>query len=96
MSAREIEEQARAQDADLGDYRRWVIQMQNETRYPYWKTRALVEFAQIKEDPNKEPCRMLDAHKLIYDGQQQFKRGNLSTAQDLLYHGNGKVSATAQ
>ncbi len=64
--------------------------MQNETRYPYWKTRALVEFAQIKEDPNKEPCRMLDAHKLIYEGQQQFKRGNLSTAQDLLFHGMEK------
>ena len=33
---------------------------------------------------------MIDAHKLIYDGQIQFKKGNLSTAQDLLYHGMEK------
>jgi hypothetical protein len=90
MNDAEIVEQARAIDADLGDYRRWVIQMQSETRYPYWKTRALVEFAQIKDESNKEPCRMVDAHKLIYDGQQQFKKGNLSTAQDLLYRGMDK------
>ncbi len=90
MNYQEIAEQAKAQDADLGDYRRWVQQMQNETRYPYWKTRALVEFAQIKEQGDKEPCRMIDAHKLIYDGQQQFKKGNLSTAQDLLYRGMEK------
>ena len=33
---------------------------------------------------------MIDAHKLIYDGQQQFKRGNLSVAQDLLVRGMTK------
>jgi hypothetical protein len=90
MTPKEIVEQAQAQDADVGDYRRWVVQLQNETRYQYWKTRALVEFAQIKEEGNQEPCRMIDAHKLIYDGQQQFKKGNLSTAQDLLLHGMQK------
>jgi hypothetical protein len=90
MTPKEIIEQAQAQDADVGDYRRWVVQLQNETRYQYWKTRSLVEFAQIKEEGNQEPCRMIDAHKLIYDGQQQFKKGNLSTAQDLLLHGMQK------
>src|SRR5580700_8053625 len=85
MNPREIVEQANAQDEEIADYRRWVIQMQSETRYPYWKTRAQVEFAQVKEETDKEPCRMIDAHKLIYDGQIQFKKGNLSTAQDLLY-----------
>src|SRR5580704_520369 len=90
MTPKEIIEQAQAQDADVGDYRRWVVQLQNETRYQYWKTRSLVEFAQIKEEGNQEPCRMIDAHKLIYDGQQQFKKGNLSTAQDLLFRGMEK------
>lgn len=90
MTSAEIVEQAKAQDADLGDYRRWVVQMQNETRFPYWKTRSQVEFAQVKEKPNEEPCRMIDAHKLIYDGQIQFKKGNLSTAQDLLLRGMQK------
>ncbi len=90
MGPREIIEQAQAQDADVADYRRWVVQLQNETRYQYWKTRSLVEFAQIKEEPAQEPCRMIDAHKLLYDGQQQFKKGNLSTAQDLLFHGMQK------
>jgi hypothetical protein len=90
MTPLEIVEQAQAQDADVADYRRWVIQMQNETRYQYWKTRSLVEFAQIKEAANQEPCRMIDAHKLIYDGQLQFKKGNLSTAQDLLHRGMEK------
>jgi hypothetical protein len=90
MSSSEIAEQAKAQDADLGDFRRWVIQMQSETRYPYWKTRAYAEFEPVKDSKDKEPCRLLDAHKLIYDGEQQFKRGNLSTAQDLLYRGMEK------
>lgn len=90
MSPSEIIEQARMLDADVGDYRRWVVQMQNETRYLYWKTRAAVECAQIKDTGDKEFCRMIDAHRLIYDGQQQFKKGNLSTAQDMLIRGMSK------
>ena len=90
MNAQDIVEQARLQDADLADYRRWVIQMQNETRYPYWKTRALVEFAPIKDSSTKETIRLLDAHKLIYEGQLQFKKGNLSGTQKLLYQGMDK------
>lgn len=90
MNDAAIAEQARVRDVDLADYRHWVIQMQSETRYPYWKTRAQVEFAQVKSESGKEPIRMVDAHKLIYDGQQQFKRGNLSPAQDLLYRGMEK------
>ena len=90
MSYQEIVEQAKAQNADLGDYRRWVLQMQNETRYPYWKTRASSSSLRSRSKETKSPCRMIDAHKLIYDGQQQFKKGNLSTAQDLLYRGMEK------
>jgi len=80
MSIRDMEEEAKTQGADPIQYRNWVMHMQNETRYPYWKTRSQVESAQM----------MVEAHKLIYDGQQQFRKGNLSTARDLLIRGMEK------
>lgn len=77
MSPRDIEEEAKNLDADLGEYRRWVGQIQNETRYPYWKTRSQVESAKL----------MIDAHRNIYEGEKEFRKGNLSGANDLLFKG---------
>ena len=77
MSPRDMEEAAKEQHAELPEYRNYVIRMLDQTRYPYWKVRAQVE---AKQD-------LVQAHKLIYDGQQQFRKGNLSTARDLLYKG---------
>jgi hypothetical protein len=51
--------------------------MQNETRYPYWKARSLAESAQL----------MIDAHRLIYDGEKQFVKGSLQTARESLFRG---------
>ena len=39
---------------------------------------------------------MVDAHKLIYDGQKAVQTGNLPTAQDLLYQRDGEVPAAVR
>jgi hypothetical protein len=80
MSTRDIEEEANAQQQDFVEYKNWVVRMQNETRYHYWKTRSQVESAQL----------MSKAHKLIYDGEHEFRKGNLSGAQDTLFAGMQK------
>ncbi len=77
MTQRDMQEVAEAQGKDSDEYTRWVLRMQNETRYPYWKFRAQAESAKL----------MVDAHKLIYDGEKQFVKGNLSTARDSLFRG---------
>ncbi|HXY32736.1 MAG TPA: hypothetical protein VEI07_00830 [Planctomycetaceae bacterium] len=77
MTERDMQEAAEGQNADVDEYTRWVLRMQNETRYPYWKFRSQAESAKL----------MVDAHRLIYDGERQFVKGNLSTARDLLFRG---------
>jgi hypothetical protein len=77
MTAHEIEDQATTQNLDVNDFKHWVSRMRDESRYVYWKTRAQVEAAQV----------MVEAHKSIYDGQQSFRKGNLSAARDLLFKG---------
>jgi len=72
-----MEEMAEAQGKDVEEFTHWVLRMQNETRYPYWKFRAQAESAKL----------MVDAHRLIYDGEKQFVKGNLSTARDQLSKG---------
>jgi hypothetical protein len=77
MAERDMRETAEAQGADPEEYSHWVLRMQNETRYPYWKKRAEVESAQ----------QMVDAHKLIYDGEKKFVQGSLATSRELLLRG---------
>jgi hypothetical protein len=77
MSERDMTENAERAGVDAEEYTRWVLRMQNETRYLYWKFRAQAESAKL----------MVDAHKLIYDGEKQFVKGNLSTAADMLFRG---------
>jgi hypothetical protein len=77
MSAKEIEDEAQAQNRDYEEFNKWVLQMQNETRYPYWKERSKAESAKL----------MVDAHKLIYDGEHDFVRGKLKTAKEQLFQG---------
>jgi hypothetical protein len=78
MTPRDIEEEAKAQNvADLGEYRGYVLRMLDQTRYPNWKVRAQAEAAK----------KMVEAHKLIYDGQNQFRKGNLSASREMLFKG---------
>jgi hypothetical protein len=74
MSEKDMQEAA---EGDVQEFTHWVLRMQNETRYPYWKFRAQAESAQL----------MVDAHRLIYDGEKQFVQGKLSTARDFLQRG---------
>ncbi len=87
MDPQTIADEARNQNVDPVEFRNWVIRMQNETRYPYWKLRALVEGQPSVDKNNKPVPSMVEAHRLIYDGQQQFKKGNLSGSRDLLFRG---------
>src|SRR5262249_40436011 len=77
MTEQDIRDDARAQNIDVDELRDMVIRMHGETRYPYWKARSLAEAARV----------MIDAHKAIYDGQLQFRKGNLKTARELLLQG---------
>jgi hypothetical protein len=77
MTPKDFEEEATARNVDYNEFANWVIRMQNETRYPYWKFRAQAESASL----------MVDAHRLLYDGQKQFIKGNLPKAKDLLFRG---------
>jgi hypothetical protein len=77
MSPRDVDEAAQTQGADAEEFSRWLMKMHNETRYPYWKFRSQAESAKL----------MVDAHRLIYDGEKQFTKGYLSTARDLLFRG---------
>jgi hypothetical protein len=77
MTERDMQEAAEGQGTDVEEFTHWVLRMQNETRFPYWKFRAQAESAQL----------MVDAHRLIYDGEKQFVQGKLSTARDSLLRG---------
>jgi hypothetical protein len=77
MTERDMTETAEAQGKDVDEFTKWVMRMHNETRYPYWKFRSQAESAKL----------MVDAHKLIYDGEHKFAEGKISTARDLLFRG---------
>jgi hypothetical protein len=77
MQPRDVQEASAAQNTDPDEFEHWVMRMQNETRYPYWKFRSQAESAQL----------MVDAHKLIYDGEKLFVQGKLPQAKDMLFRG---------
>jgi hypothetical protein len=77
MTERDMQEAAEGQGTDVEEFTHWVLRMQNETRFPYWKARSLAESAQL----------MVDAHRMIYDGEKKFVQGNLSTAREMLMRG---------
>ena len=87
MSPKVIEEEAKAQNADVREYRSWVLRMLEQTRYPYWKIRAQAEASPSTDKDGKSLPSMVEAHRLIYEGQKQFRGGNLSAARDSLYRG---------
>lgn len=77
MSEQEAEDLAEQTGADAESIRHWVNRYQNTANYRYWRTRALAE---------SEP-ETVAAHRDIYEGQQLFKEGRLSRAQEKLFSG---------
>lgn len=72
MTDAEIKDLAKTPD-DVAWLRRAVNQYQNMTNYRYWRTRALCE---------AEP-QTADAHWLLFAAKEQYRKQNLSKAQEL-------------
>ncbi|NOX55310.1 MAG: hypothetical protein GXP27_12910 [Planctomycetes bacterium] len=81
---KDIHELAQENGVDESVIRHWLDRTQNVTNYRYWRTRALWE---------SEP-ETVAAHRMLYDGEQAFKRGELDQAQKLLEEGLKKLSET--
>lgn len=58
---------------------RWLKHYQNTTNYRYWRTRAQSEGQQ----------ETAEAHQLIHEGEQLYKRGELDAALPILQRGMG-------
>jgi len=60
-----------------------VSNYQNMNNYRYWRTRALAE----------REKNTVDAHRLLYEGEQKFNSGEFETAEKLLLEGMRKYEA---
>lgn len=65
---------------DVADVKRLVSSYQDMTNYRYWKTRALAE----------REANTIEAHRLVYAGEQKFKAGEYGEAEKLLLEGMRK------
>ena len=70
-------ELARSQGVEVGQVRRMVRSFQNVVNYRYWRTRSLSE---------SEPTTAA-AHKLLFEGEELFKRNELTKARTMLVEG---------
>lgn len=78
----DVEEMALDNSVSEDVIRRWLKHYQHTTNYRYWRARSKTE---------SEPDTA-EAHKLIYEGEQLYKKGNLAEALPKLVDGMGKFA----
>ena len=81
MEANEDDVRQMAEDNDVDEriVQRWLRHYQHTTNYRYWRSRSHSE-AQPETG---------EAHKLIYEGEQLYKQGELAKALPMLTRGMG-------
>jgi len=73
----DVRQIATTQSVDESVVRRWLNQYQNTVNYRYWRTRA------SSESKNETA----EAHRLLFEGEQDYKRGELAAAREKLTRG---------
>jgi len=73
----DVKELAEESNVDESVVKRWLRHYQNTTNYRYWRTRA-----QAEAEPDTA-----EAHRLIYEGEQDYRRGELDAARKKLTKG---------
>ncbi len=84
MEANEDDVRQMAEDNDVDEsvVQRWLRHYQHTTNYRYWRSRSHSE-----SQPETG-----EAHKLIYEGEQLYKQGELAKALPMLQRGMGLYS----
>lgn len=81
LEANEDDVRQLAEDGNVDEsvVTRWLRHYQNTTNYRYWRTRT-----QAEAEPDTA-----EAHRLIYDGEQDYRKGELDSALTKLVRGMG-------
>ncbi len=82
----DIKQLAKENNVSEAVVRHWLKRFQNVTNYRYWRERGLWE---------AEPV-MVEAHRLLYEGEQLFRQGELEKAKQKLFTGLQKYQQVAQ